>query len=119
MVDVFKALGDENRLRIMSIIIKGKVCVCELENILDLSQSNVSRHLNKLKLAELIKSTKKAQWIYYEINEAFFINNKFLFTYLNAIFNNEMIYKDDTEKLEEYKINSCEKPSCCLPGGKK
>ena len=119
MVDVFKALGDENRLRIMSIITKGKVCVCELENILDLSQSNVSRHLNKLKVAELINSTKKAQWIYYEINEAFFNNNKFLLASLNAIFLNEMIYKDDNRKLEEYKLNSCEEPSCCLPGGEK
>lgn len=119
MIDVFKALGDANRLRIMSIIIKGKVCVCELENILELSQSNVSRHLNKLKTAELIISTKKAQWIYYEINEVFFNENKALLTYLNSIFNNEVNYVEDKNKLEKYKLNSCEEPGCCLPGGKK
>jgi len=119
MVNIFKALGDENRLRIMSIIVKRKVCVCELENTLDLSQSNVSRHLNKLKLSGLIKSTKKAQWIYYEMNDVFFNNNKNLLTYLNTIFNNEAIYLEDNKKFKEYKVISCEEPGCCLTRRKK
>ncbi len=49
IVNMFKALSDENRLRIMSLLIREELCVCEIEVILELSQSNVSRHLNKLK----------------------------------------------------------------------
>lgn len=119
MVNVFKALGDVNRLRIMSILLESKVCVCELENSLDLSQSNVSRHLNKLKLANLIKSTKKAQWIYYEINEDFFNDNVFLLDFLNTIFDNKITYIDDNKKLKEYRLKCCVGPSCCSPGGEK
>jgi ArsR family transcriptional regulator len=69
LVDIFKALGDENRLRIMNLLLNQELCVCELEAILGLSQSNVSRHLTKLKQAKLIESSKEAQWIHYKANE--------------------------------------------------
>ncbi|MFK5883639.1 MAG: metalloregulator ArsR/SmtB family transcription factor [Candidatus Izemoplasma sp.] len=112
MVNVFKALGDENRLRIISILIEGKVCVCEIERILALSQSNVSRHLTKLKLADLIKSTKKAQWIYYEINNDFFEKNEPLLELLNVLFKNKIIYIEDKIKLKEYKLKETRDGIC-------
>ncbi len=65
IVNMFKALSDENRLRIMSLLIREELCVCEIEVILELSQSNVSRHLNKLKSDKMIDFHKKAQWVHY------------------------------------------------------
>lgn len=66
---VLKALGDETRIRIVNLLKIEKLCVCEIEEILKINQSNTSRHLSKLKSANLIDSEKQAQWVYYSINE--------------------------------------------------
>lgn len=49
MIDILKALAEETRLRIFAQIIKGDMCVCEIEECLELTQSNASRHLTALK----------------------------------------------------------------------
>lgn len=64
-VDLFKALADTNRLRILSLLDQGPLCVCDLESVLGLQQSNLSRHLAKLKQAGLVTSRKKGLFIYY------------------------------------------------------
>ena len=58
MVDIFKALAEETRLRIFAQIIKGDMCVCEIEECLHLTQSNASRHLTALKRAGILDSYK-------------------------------------------------------------
>ena len=47
-VQMLKALGDETRIRIVNILRDGPLCVCEIESILEITQSNASRHLSKL-----------------------------------------------------------------------
>lgn len=69
IVNMFKALGDENRLRIMNLLIRDDLCVCEIEAILGLSQSNVSRHLHRLKSEKMIEFHKKAQWVHYYVSD--------------------------------------------------
>ena len=71
MLEIFKAMADENRLRIINILMNYELCVCELEVILNMTQSNVSRHLAKLKNGGIISSTKYAQWIHYKLDEDF------------------------------------------------
>ena len=56
MIDILKALADESRLRILSQILKGEMCVCEIEHCLSLTQSNASRHLNILEKAGILDS---------------------------------------------------------------
>jgi len=63
--EVLKALADTNRLRIMNLLHERTLCVCDLEAILELNQSNLSRHLSKLKHAGLLTSRKKALFTYY------------------------------------------------------
>jgi DNA-binding transcriptional ArsR family regulator len=60
-----KALADPNRLRIMNLLQEGTLCVCDLENILGLNQSNLSRHLARLKQAGMVTAEKKALFTYY------------------------------------------------------
>lgn len=69
LVQMIKALGDENRLRILSILRYGPLCVCEIEEILEISQSNASRHLNKLMNAKLVTYYREAKYVYYKLNE--------------------------------------------------
>jgi ArsR family transcriptional regulator len=84
MHNLFKALSDETRLRILSVIFQGEMCVCEIEQSLSLTQSNASRHLTALKSAGIIKGVKRAQWMYYSLNECFVDKHKELFEYLSS-----------------------------------
>ncbi len=86
LVEIIKALGDENRIRILNLLKDGDLCVCEMESILDLNQSNVSRHLTRLSTSKLIKSYKKAQFVYYKINDETLVK----YSFIREILNNEM-----------------------------
>jgi ArsR family transcriptional regulator, arsenate/arsenite/antimonite-responsive transcriptional repressor len=65
VAELMKALADPNRLRILNLLHERTLCVCDLEAILDLNQSNLSRHLAKLRQAGLVKPQKKALFTYY------------------------------------------------------
>lgn len=77
-IDVLKALADYNRLAIMCYLQNGTKCVCEVEQILSVSQSATSKHLNKLRMAGLIEAEKKAQWVYYSIPRQAYTDYPFL-----------------------------------------
>lgn len=109
MVDIFKALGDETRLRIVSLIMQGEVCVCEIEGVLELTQSNASRHLGVLKRADIIKSRKSAQWVFFSINKEFRDKNSLLFSYLVNNFRHNKVNIEDNNKCIILK----EKSDCC------
>ncbi len=69
IVNVLKALSDETRLRILSILDEKELCVCDIKESLDVMQTKASRHLSYLKKAGLISSRKNAQWVYYSLNK--------------------------------------------------
>lgn len=66
--DIFKALSDKSRLRILKMLQKKSLCVCEITEILQLATSTVSNHLSILKEAGLIVDEKDKKWINYKIN---------------------------------------------------
>jgi len=66
-IAVFKALADETRLRILILLSIRELCVCEIEKILGLSQSRVSRHLAMLRYAGLVATRRDRTWIYYSL----------------------------------------------------
>ena len=67
MADVAKALGDPVRLQLVDVLRKhaGKVCVCELVPLFDLSQPTVSHHLKVLREAGIVGSERVGLWAYY------------------------------------------------------
>jgi ArsR family transcriptional regulator len=69
LVVILKALADETRLRMLHLLKERELCVCEIEEVLGIQQSNASRHLDKLRNAGLVCSEKRAQWVYYRLNE--------------------------------------------------
>jgi ArsR family transcriptional regulator len=114
LVEILKVLGDENRIRILNLLKDGELCVCEIESILELNQSNVSRHLTRLSSVKLIKSYKKAQFVYYTINDEIISN----YAFIGEILKNEMSKiqqcKQDSKLLilfKESNIN-CENIEC-------
>src|SRR2546423_9902562 len=70
MAAVAKALGDPVRLQLIDVLRKhaGKVCVCELVPLFDLSQPTVSHHLKVLREAGLVGSERQGLWAYYYVN---------------------------------------------------
>ena len=67
---VTKALGDPIRMQLVDVLRKhaGKVCVCELVPLFDLSQPTVSHHLKVLREAGIVGSERKGLWAFYYVN---------------------------------------------------
>jgi ArsR family transcriptional regulator, arsenate/arsenite/antimonite-responsive transcriptional repressor len=105
LIQVIKALSDETRMRILNILKDCSLCVCEIENILNISQSNTSRHLNKLTSAKILEYYKVANYVYYKINENTIIEYPFLKEIIEVHQSKINICRDDYEKLKLHKKN--------------
>ena len=64
---LFKALSDEDRVRIVALLTHGELCVCHVEEALAQSQPSVSRHLAMLRAAGIVESTRRGNWVYYRL----------------------------------------------------
>lgn len=65
----FKALGDENRIRILLQLKSGEKCACRLLEALDVSQPTLSHHMRILCDSGLVSGRKEGRWTYYSIDE--------------------------------------------------
>lgn len=64
---LFKALADRTRLRILSLLQAGEICVCDIHGSLGLPQPTVSRHLAYLRRAGLVSGRKEGLWVHYRL----------------------------------------------------
>ena len=67
---VFKAMGDENRLTILSQLKDGERCACKLQEVLGISQPTLSHHMRILLDAGLVSGRKEGKWIHYSLSES-------------------------------------------------
>ena len=69
-VEIFKALGDETRLRLVNLFLQTDfdLCVCEMVDALELPQYQISKHLTILKNAGLLQATREGTWVYYRLD---------------------------------------------------
>jgi len=67
--ELFKILSDETRLRIINLIYHQDLCVCELTEILQLSQPKISKHIAKLRALNVVLTERNEQYIYYSVNK--------------------------------------------------
>jgi ArsR family transcriptional regulator len=67
LADLFKALADPTRLRILGLLLTGEVCVCDLHESLRISQPKASRHLAYLRRVGLVETRREGLWIYYRM----------------------------------------------------
>ncbi len=67
---LFKALGDENRLRILELIAaKEDLCACRILDELEITQPTLSHHMKILKDAGLVNARKQGRWMHYSISD--------------------------------------------------
>ncbi|MBE9033406.1 helix-turn-helix transcriptional regulator [filamentous cyanobacterium LEGE 11480] len=64
----FQALSDPLRLRVLDLLREEECCVCDLCEVLAVSQSKLSFHLKSLKEAQLVQTRQEGRWIYYRLN---------------------------------------------------
>lgn len=93
LLNIFKALSEETRLKMLKIMGKGEICVCDLVSALDVSQPKISFHLNALKEAGLIKDRKQGKWVHYSINDSDMFKRFLMLSVLERI-SDETMKKD-------------------------
>lgn len=69
VAEFFKALGDPTRVRILSALAVGELCVCDLAATLGMSQSAISHQLRMLRQLHLVRRRKEGQVVYYAIDD--------------------------------------------------
>jgi ArsR family transcriptional regulator len=99
ILDVFKALSDETRLRILNLLHEQELCVCNIMETLQISQSKASRHLIYLKNAGLVTDRKQAQWAYYSLVKDERL--KFIDSLIYDNLRQMELFKSDLENLHE------------------
>lgn len=105
---LFKALGDETRLRIVALLAHGELCVCHLQSGLEASQPNVSRHLAVLRAAGVVETRREGTWVYYRLAEQADLRSSQLAALTQAFVKKSALKKDVTRLLASKGPGSCE-----------
>lgn len=109
---LFKALGDETRLRIITLLLHDReLCVCDIMAVLDLPQSTVSRHLSYLRNAGLVDDRRQGVWMYYRISRDATEHAAALFDLLAQMLLKQDQAIKDLQRLTEH-LATKEKESC-------
>lgn len=64
----FHALSEPLRVQVLNLLQEQELCVCELRDRVEVSQSKLSFHLKTLKEAQLVRSRQEGRWVYYSLN---------------------------------------------------
>ncbi|EHL09209.1 ArsR/SmtB family transcription factor [Desulfitobacterium hafniense] len=70
LADLFKTLGDPTRVRLMDALAKTEICVCDLAELLGLSQSATSHQLRVLRSSNLVKYRREGKMVYYSLHDS-------------------------------------------------
>lgn len=69
LADFFKVLGDSTRIRIICALFQAELCVCDIANVLNMTQSSISHQLKTLKQARLVKSRRDGKTMFYSLDD--------------------------------------------------
>ncbi len=70
LAELFKVFGDSTRIRILFVLFEAEVCVCDLANVLNMTQSAISHQLKILKQNKLVKSRREGKSIFYSLADS-------------------------------------------------
>jgi ArsR family transcriptional regulator, arsenate/arsenite/antimonite-responsive transcriptional repressor len=94
LVAIAKALGDPIRIRIVAALRNGELCVCELVDSLDISQSSLSSHLQICRQVGLLTTRKESRWIYYSLSTRYAPLIERIFSELQTVGRDEQLLRD-------------------------
>jgi ArsR family transcriptional regulator, arsenate/arsenite/antimonite-responsive transcriptional repressor len=100
---IVKSISEKTRIRILALLHQAKeICVSDLVDILQESQYKVSRHLKILQEAEMVISSRKGRWIYYQLNENKYYFNDILLKAVKHITSDTL--KEDLQRLKQKQV---------------
>lgn len=113
LVKAAKSLSDETRLRILNLLLVRECCVCEVMQVLNVSQTRASRNLNLLYDAGFLKLRREGLWAYYSIDKSSLPN--YLSLLLNAV--EFGLADNELASLERERLEEAQRlgPQCCNP----
>lgn len=100
LLNLFKALSDETRLRILKLLEGGELCVCDIVAAINTVQPKISFHLGVLKDAGFIKDRKQGKWIHYSLDDSDMFKRFLLLSVLERITEESVI--EDSKRLTEF-----------------
>ena len=69
LADLFKVFGDSTRLRILCVLMEQEICVADLADTLEMTQSAISHQLRTLKQSKLVKARRRGKMVYYSLDD--------------------------------------------------
>jgi ArsR family transcriptional regulator, arsenate/arsenite/antimonite-responsive transcriptional repressor len=96
----FKGLSEPTRLRMLNLLFQGELCGCDIQYVLELTQSNVSRHLNYLKRVGLVLDRRDGYRVFYKLADASDKSRDLLLDYLRHVFAREPMFAEDLKGLK-------------------
>ena len=116
---IFKALSDDTRLRVIKLLQERELCVCELMQVLDMSQPRISRHMSVLKNAGFVDDRREGKWVHYFLcNGTDNEDIKRILQSFSQMANDNKLVQEDKKKLKKA-LRLSEKKFCGAPGSKK
>ena len=94
LVAIARALGDPTRVRIIAALRKGELCVCELVDALDISQSSLSSHLQICRQTGVVTTRKESRWIYYSLSTRYGPLLERIFSELQTVGSDQQLRED-------------------------
>lgn len=98
--DQLKALADPTRLRIIVLLSRGELCVCDLTEVLHLPQPTISRQMAKLKSAGMVSDRRAGKWVHYQLTGEHFLSD--ITGTIGRQLSHTEPFKSDLERLESY-----------------
>jgi ArsR family transcriptional regulator len=117
ILNIFKALSDKTRLRIMSALVRADkaLCICEIMDSLELPQYTISKHVKELKIAGLVGEERIGRFVFYELKKPVDGFHKHMTAILESSLSD--VFPEDNKRLK--KRLSARKNDQCVIGMKK
>ena len=103
ITQIYRALSEEMRLRIIMLLIHGELCVCDLMSIFGEPQSKVSRHLAYLKHSGLVRSKRVGKWMHYSLKEPLDTISQAQLNFMKEQLAHQPLFEEDLKRMEEAK----------------
>ena len=89
-----KTISNETKLRLVALLIECELCVCEMEEILNIRQANISKNLNSLKEAGIVDVRREKQRAFYFLSEEFLTNEHLINHFRELRLNESLLIHD-------------------------
>ncbi len=101
ITEIFKLFSDESRIRILMLLERKELCVCQIMGVLSMSQPLISRNLSLLEKAGFLDVRREGKLMFYKIKKQLAKKNSLILSALNELLKNNAVFLKDFRSLKE------------------